>query len=268
MSKRHQVHIQTHSCTELILTWMSLVAHNRKNIIIMIRFNIKWIKEMSAPSTMMILMSLKKEKMEQVLESQIEVKVKDQLKQETSQEVVKILSFNSQLCSWCRSISTWVVQRSKIRENTKVFKSTDTAISATIAQTKINRTTMEVKIPAAFSVMIAQESWWVSQMKWLLDVDKLKVEINFWGKTHTAKWETLFVDLNTEMNKVEAGSNKYHNIILIQSSRRIWVVQARCINSTIQTTNSIKLPRAHTEMGSVTTLKQPQSVTKEQTKTW
>ena len=210
---------------------------------------------------MMISTSLKRERM--VLESRTEVKVRDQLKQGTS-EVVKILSSNSQSCSWCRSINISVVQSKETMKNIKVLDKADTATSVAQARTS-HKTTMATVVS---SVMIAQESWWVSQTKWVLDVDKLKVEINFWGKTHTVRWETLFVDLSTEMIRAEAGSNKYQLIILTQSSRRTWAVQARCISSTIQTTSSIKLPRAHIETESVIILKPLQSVTKAQTKTW
>lgn len=208
-------------------------------------------------STTTRLMSLRKEK-KMDSEYQTEVKVKDQLKLEISQEVVKILNCNSQSCSSCICINIWVAQKRETKVMSKSIKVLiiDTAIWVIQVQTRIYKIQLD-KTTVAYLVMIAPESWWEYQMKWVLGSDNQIVEINCLDKILTAKWAIQFVDLSLEM-KWEEDNNKSKFISL--HSKRTWAVQARCINNSIQTT-SIRLQRVHIGMESEITLRLLQSVT-------
>lgn len=145
-----------------------------------------------------------------------------------------------------------------------LFK-TGTVISAVLAQA---RTCKTMQPAAVSSAKTAQGWWWVYRMKWALDVDHKIAETRCKDRIHWIKCKALFEDQNTEMRWAEEGNSSSHNTKLIQYSRRIRVVQVRCINSTTPTMLSIKLPKVHTEMESEITQRPHQSATREATKTW
>ena len=184
------------------------------------------------------------------------MKVKDQLKPETSQEEEKTLSYSSQSCSSCICINILVARRIETKVTIKVFK-IDTVIWAIQVQTRICKIQLDRTIVVS-SVTIVPESWWVSLMKWVLVLANQTVETSYSDRILTVRWVTQFVDLNTEM-KSEAGNNKFRCIN--QHSKRTWVAQVRCINSSIQTILSIRLQRVHIGMEFEITLRLLRSVT-------